>query len=303
MTNLFFWAGAGLIALALFMSGYWAAMIEPLPRPGLGISGYKRHQALSITDSSFRCVEPVMRYIGRHVEMWCPMAWRQCREEAVQAKLTQAGAVLGLSGTEFLALQCIGGVVMATFAILAVNLGDLPLSYIAMGAALGVYLPWVQLNEEIKKRHKRIDRGLPHAIDLASMCMSAGMDFVGSLRQVLAQAPEDGSPIHEELHLVLQDLELGQTRKQALLHFVDRASTDTIKDFVSSVIQSEEKGTPLAQVLRIQATMLRMRRSVAAEEAAARAGVMMMLPLMMLMASVMLIIIGPLFIETMQKGF
>jgi tight adherence protein C len=59
------------------------------------------------------------------------------------------------------------------------------------------------------------------------------------------------------------------------------------------VVQAEEKGNPLAEVLQIQATMLRMRRSVAAEESAARAGVLMMGPLMLIFATIMLIILGP----------
>jgi tight adherence protein C len=58
-------------------------------------------------------------------------------------------------------------------------------------------------------------------------------------------------------------------------------------------VQAEEKGNPLAEVLQIQATMLRMRRSVAAEESAARAGVLMMGPLMLIFATIMLIILGP----------
>jgi len=68
------------------------------------------------------------------------------------------------------------------------------------------------------------------------------------------------------------------------------------------VVQAEEKGTPLADVLRVQARMLRMRRSVRAEEAAARAGLLMMIPLLMVFACVFLLLLGPLIGSMMESS-
>jgi tight adherence protein C len=123
--------------------------------------------------------------------------------------------------------------------------------------------------------------------------MSAGLDFPGALRQVTEKTADKGDALYEELTRILQELELGRTRKQALLSFAERAPTESVRDFVSAVVQAEEKGNPLAEVLQIQATMLRMRRSIAAEESAARAGVLMMGPLMLIFCTIMMIILGP----------
>jgi tight adherence protein C len=79
--------------------------------------------------------------------------------------------------------------------------------------------------------------------------------------------------------------------------------TEAVKEFVSSVIQAEEKGNPLSEVLRIQARMLRMRRSVAAEQNASRAGLMMMIPLLLIFASIILLLLGPFIINGMKSGF
>ena len=68
-------------------------------------------------------------------------------------------------------------------------------------------------------------------------------------------------------------------------------------------MQSEEKGNPLAEVLRIQANMLRMRRSVLAEESAARAAVLMMGPLMLIFGAIILVLLGPFIINSMESGF
>jgi tight adherence protein C len=79
--------------------------------------------------------------------------------------------------------------------------------------------------------------------------------------------------------------------------------TEAVREFVGAVIQAEEKGTPLAEVLRIQATILRMRRTVLAEEAASRAGVMMMIPLMMLLGCILLILMGSMMLKSFDSGF
>src|SRR5690606_11854976 len=99
-------------------------------------------------------------------------------------------------------------------------------------------------------------------IDLAAMCLAAGLDFPGSVRQIVLKTPAKNAPLREEFANILQELELGRTRRQALENFADRVPHEAVHDFVGSVVQSEEKGNPLAETLTIQATMLRMRRTV-----------------------------------------
>ena len=76
-----------------------------------------------------------------------------------------------------------------------------------------------------------------------------------------------------------------------------------MKDFVGTVVQAEAKGTPLSEVLTIQARMLRMRRSVSAEEAAAKAGLMMMGPLMLMFVTIILLLMGPFAVRFTTSGF
>jgi tight adherence protein C len=89
-------------------------------------------------------------------------------------------------------------------------------------------------------------------------------------------------------------LDLGMTRKSALLAFEERCPVDEVRDLVRAVIMAEQKGASVASALVQQARSSRQRRSVRAEEAAARAGVMLILPLMLLMGSILLILVGPL---------
>ncbi|QQR90962.1 MAG: type II secretion system F family protein [Myxococcales bacterium] len=290
-------AGIVLIGIALGIL-FFAVLRQPLsPRPTRGLSGLKRQRALE-QSALFSLVEPAMRYLAS----WVSRFSIQSHRDSLQKQIKISGEYLGLSADEYIALMIFAGTVFGSAGAFLTLLGYFPPYVVLIGIAIGAWLPSSMLAESTKKRFKAIGRGLPPAIDLAALCMSAGMDFVGALRQIVRHTPVEEDAIHEELDRILQELELGHTRKQALEAFAERVPTEAVKDFVSAVRQAEEKGNPLAEVLQIQATMLRMRRSVLAEEAAARAEVMMMIPLMMLFASIMIILLGPLVINTMQSG-
>jgi tight adherence protein C len=92
---------------------------------------------------------------------------------------------------------------------------------------------------------------------------------------------------------ILEELEIGHTRREALTNFAERVQTEAVRDFVAAVVQAEQKGNPLARVIQVQGRLLSQRRSVAAEEAAARAGVLMVGPMMLLVLCVLLLLLGP----------
>jgi tight adherence protein C len=264
----------------------------------VGVKGLKRKKAIE-EGGLFASIEPLMRFVAGRVAL-LPV-------DDLRAKCTtrimHSGEHLGLTADEFLALSLLSGVLFTFLGITAglVMPGGFNPMMAMMISLLGFALPHMQVQGEIDRRFKQINRGLPFAIDLASLAMGAGLDFPGALRQVTEKSPDKTDALYEELTRILNEIDLGRTRKQALQGFAERAPTESVKDFVFAVIQSEEKGNPLADVLNIQATMLRMRRSVAAEEGAARAGVMMIGPLMLIFACIMLIILGP-FIVTSASG-
>src|SRR5205085_1287261 len=115
-------------------------------------------------------------------------------------------------------------------------------------------------------------------------------DYMG-LTADKSSNPED--PIVEEFTLILQTLNLGRTRKDALEEFAKRCPVDAVTEFVNSLVQAEERGNPVAEVLSIQATVSRTRRSVRAEEMAAKAGVKLVGPLMLVFFCVMGLLLGP----------
>ena len=149
---------------------------------------------------------------------------------------------------------------------------------------------------------KRVNRRLPHAIDLLALSMSAGLDFPGSVRQLVEKSGSPDDPLVEELTLMLQSLQLGRTRRQALEEFAARAPTDAVIEFVAAVVQAEMRGNPLVDVLRIQAEVSRRKRTVRAEEAAAKAGVALAAPLILVFLTILILIVAPIVMKLQSSN-
>ena len=130
--------------------------------------------------------------------------------------------------------------------------------------------------------------------------MSAGQDFPGAIRQVVEKSSDPDDALVEEFGRMLQELGLGKTRKAVLLAFAERAPLESVNEFVNAVVQAEERGNPVSEVLQIQAGVSRMRRSARAEDAAAKAGVAMVAPLFLLFLCIMLLIMGPMLLKLSQ---
>ncbi len=281
-------SSVGLMVFGLALFVYQLALSPADEQPDVGVKGLKR-AAVMEEGGLFTVIEPFMRWLSKRIAS-LPI---QDTRDKINKEIREAGEYLGLTADEYLALCVISAFSMLGVGLLIDALSDIGGIFVVMFLGFGTILPHMQVSGEIERRFKQVNRGLPHTIDLVALTMSAGLDFPGALRQVTEKTADRTDAIYEEMVRILQELELGRTRKQALLAFADRCPTEAVKDFVSAVVQAEEKGNPLAEVLQIQATMLRMRRSVAAEESAARAGVMMMGPLMLIFATIMLIILGP----------
>jgi tight adherence protein C len=276
----------GSLAASTAIVAYQVAATPPAVSPHLGRRGLVRQRALQ--DSTiFRRIEPMMLFVAA---LFARLPLTRARADADE-QLTESGDWLGLSPDEYFALSVLGLLAGLSFGLLA---GDgTPVLPVA-GAGIGAVYPRTRLSGRIRRRKVELGRGLPGAIDLIALCLGAGLDFPGAIRQVILGAGKRRSALVDELVIILRELHLGYTRRAALESFAARANAPEIRDFVAAVVQAEERGNPLADVLRIQAEVLRQRRTVRGEEAAARASVFMIAPLVMLILSVMVVVIAPL---------
>jgi tight adherence protein C len=286
-----------LIGAAILCAVYALFRLRPAAPSLLGFRGERRQRALQ-KSGLFKSLEPVIRQMGTWVGHLPLTGWRASSERT----LAQAGYYLGLTADEFIATTILSVVGYGlTLWLLGAMIG-MPGLGLTMGGPLGFMLLNSQVRGERSRRFREVTRSLPVEIDLAAMCMHAGLDFPGAIRLIVQQRKTGDQVLKEELSLVLKELDLGHTRATALSNFAARVPTPAVREFVGAVIQAEEKGTPLADVLKIQATMLRMRRSILAEEAASRAGALMMVPMLMLLTSIFIILMGPLVISSMNSA-
>lgn len=275
------WLGATLFAYALFSA-------PSLPAERLGLRGYKRTRGLR-DNTSFAQIEPLMRWLSTRLGGLVSPELRTHLDE----QITQAGDVLGLQPADvvsFSLLSCVFGLLWGMVYCQLTQSGSL---FIVIPAIVGLIAPYLQLQSYAQKRVRNIQRALPSVVDLMVLGLGAGLDFTAAVRQVIEHAGRVDEPLVEELRLLLQELKLGRTRRQALEQFAARAPCDAVRDLVASVVQSESQGTPLASVLAAQAVSSRQRRSVSAEETAAKASVSLAVPLSLLFLAILLLIVAP----------
>ncbi len=210
----------------------------------------------------------------------------------MQRRLDVAGNPQGWTTDRMLAVKGLG---LVTVGLLGVLYGlHKPVVLIiagGFGAVLGFFLPDLLLYNTGQKRQDKIPRALPDALDMLTICVEAGMGFDAALAQVARYS--DG-PLAAEFARVLQEMQIGKSRTEALRSMGERTSTPELKAFISAMIQSGELGVPVAHVLREQAKEMRVRRRQRAEGQAQKIPVKITFPLILcLFPALLVVIMGP----------
>jgi tight adherence protein C len=157
--------------------------------------------------------------------------------------------------------------------------------------ALGWFGPDLWLYQTAYNRSERIQNELSNALDLLTISVEAGLAFDAALAQV-ARSTE--GPLAKEFFRVLQEMQIGTGRLDALRALADRTDVEELRIFVGAMVQAESFGIPIANVLRIQSRELRVKRSQRAEEAAQKVPVKILFPLILCILPVLFIVaIGP----------
>lgn len=284
------------VGAAVLITAY-TLITAPYVAPSFfGPRGLQRGRALS-RNPLWSHVEPAVRWLGAWLRPILPERFRK----SIDSQITLAGDFWGLSPEEFVSLSVLSCLAGLGFGALYGVLLERGVLYVVISGGLAAALPFLQLSGLMQERRKRVQNGLPYVIDLLSLGLSAGLDFPGALRQVVEKASTPDDALIEELNLILEELRMGKTRKDALSQFAQRVPGETVREFVGAVIQAEERGNPLARVLQIQAETSRQRRSVRAEEAASNAGLKILMPMVMIFVSILLLIVTPMALSLGEK--
>jgi tight adherence protein C len=167
-------------------------------------------------------------------------------------------------------------------------------------AAVGFYLPLRKLQDAAKKRQKEIRLALPYTIDLLTVSIEAGLEFVQALSRIVGKSRPGA--LKDELTITLHQLNMGTPRPEALTELAERVDLDEVKSLTSLIIQSYQLGSSMGPTLRAQAEVMRTRRMQRAEKLAQEAPVKMLFPIMIfIVPCVFLIILGPLGLELWKQ--
>lgn len=154
--------------------------------------------------------------------------------------------------------------------------------------------PDIFLSNKITKRSDAIRKGLPDALDLLVICAEAGLTVDAAFHRVARELGKAYPELGDEFALTAIELGFLSERRQAFENLAGRVNLDAVKGVVTTMIQTEKYGTPLASALRVLSAEFRNERMMRAEEKAARLPAIMTVPLILFILPVLFVVIlGP----------
>ena len=170
--------------------------------------------------------------------------------------------------------------------------------YFILAIFIGFFLPDIMLNGKVKKKKNGIVKVLPETVDLLSLCVGAGLDFLGATRWIVAKVKPN--PMIEELKNVVDEVNLGKARVEALKNMSKRLAIPEITSFVRILVQAEKIGSPVEEAFAIVSEDNRRVRKTNGQRQALKAPLKMLIPLLLIMGILLIIVGGPIILGFMS---
>ena len=236
-----------------------------------------------------RTIIPLIRRLGKFFGRLTPVQALEAQEH----KLILAGQPMGLGAREFYGLHFVSIIVGFLLAFLLLRVGRDTLNI--TGAFLSVFafslLPVVWLRRLIRVRQKEISRGLPDALDMLSVCATAGLGFDQSLQRV---SEFWQTSMGNEFGRVIAEMEMGVSRGEALRNLAYRTDVPELSSFVSIIVQAEQLGMSISNTITGMAEQMRIERRFKAQEEARKLPTKILFPLaFFIFPSMIAVILGP----------
>lgn len=216
--------------------------------------------------------------------------WRK----KMRRKIISAGLEDELTADDIIGYKIFLGFIIpgAMFTYFTANGNELPWwLYLGMMLILYVY-PGMYVSGTRKRRHEEIKLQLPFVIDLLTLSTEAGLDFIGALQKVVEKTRP--GPLVNELERMIQQIQLGTTRAEAMREMAWRIDLTEVSSLVAVLVTADQMGSSLGAVLRVQSDLIRNQRFTQAEKKGAAASQKLLFPLIFfIMPAVFIMIFGP----------
>ncbi|MBL0747468.1 type II secretion system F family protein [Nocardioides baculatus] len=299
MTEMMMLVGAGLVCLSMVMAlsviGVMTSERRGVARSVAAIQALDSAPAELKSEIERPFAERVIAPMGESMVGLGRKLVRADTARKIQFRLNIAGNPPAWDVNRILGLKVLGAglfTVLGFFYLLGQNW---PLLKLVVATALiggfGYVLPNILLYNAGQKREKLMRNSLPDAMDLLTISVEAGLGFDAAVSRV---ARNGDGPLNQEFARLLQEMQLGVGRVDAMRAMAERTSLPDLKSFCSAMVQADSLGIPIARVLRIQSQEMRTKRRQRAEEKAQQVPVRIMIPLVMfILPCLFIVILGP----------
>lgn len=280
----------GLVAWGTKKQGAKEQVLSSLERlDAYGSAAYQRDQLSR--PASERLVGPAVTRLATLARAITPPS----RIRKLEQKIDAAGRPGNLDANKLLVLRLVSLTLGLIVLIVLAALHVLPWIWFIVLAVVVVlltyFLPDIVLRQATDVRKKAIARALPDFLDLLTVSVEAGLGLDSALAKI---AERIRGPLKEEILITLHHIRMGKTRAMALREMADRCKVDDLSTFVSALIQSQQLGISLGQVLRVQSEQIRTIQRQRIEERAQKAPVKLLVPLILcIFPAMFVVIIGP----------
>jgi tight adherence protein C len=298
---------AGIAALAVMLAVYAAVTVkDPMAKRVKALNERREELKAGIVTATAKKRQSLIRKSETTDKMKEALSGMKVLQDSqlkqAQQKLAQAGyrnkewAVAVIFGR--LVIPVVLGLI-AVLVIYGINYFPEWGSFKRFGAfaalvVLGYKAPDIFLSNKISKRTNAIRKGLPDALDLLVICAEAGLTVDAAFARVAKELGRAYPELGDEFTLTSIELSFLTERRQAFENLAYRVDLDAVRGVVTTMIQTERYGTPLASALRVLSAEFRNDRMMRAEEKAARLPAIMTVPLILFILPVLFIaILGP----------
>ncbi len=240
---------------------------------------------------------------SRQTEAWTARLARRIAPGHTVAKLDRLIALAGRPPAWKLERILLGKLLIpcaiAVLGLIFINQGPSAtrVVMVALVTAVGHFVPDLLLKSRGQKRQIAIGLELADTLDQMTIAVEAGSGFESAM---MRSAKNGKGPLAAELARTLQDMQLGQSRRNAYHALIERTHVPDLRRFLRAVIQADIYGIAVADVLRTQASEMRLKRRQAAEEKAMKIPVKVIFPLMLcILPALFVVLMGPVAIEIM----